>query len=257
MKNNFIRYYISFETLLMREIRRFMRIGVQTLLAPFISNILFLGIFAGLYYGDISRRSAYLHFITPGLITSAVIFSAYQNPVFSIVALKYLDTIKDFNYYPLKPFARMGAFVLAGAIRGILVGFMTYLAAAVFAGFRIDNPLQFWAFAFAVSAVFSTAGYLSGLYLSSFEMSNLIVSLVLTPLVYLGGVFFDTAILPQWLQAADSVNPLSAIIVISRHLYSASGILPHTHSVILLVAATGALFFAAYRATLKGIGIKI
>jgi len=259
MKIFYSRYFISFAALLNREILRFMRMGVQTLIAPFISNILFLGIFAGLFAGaaDSLKRVEYIAFITPGLIISAVISSAYQNPVFSLVSMKYNDTIKEFNYFPIRPVMRMSAFILAGAVRGLLVGVMTYLAAGIFTGFEIQNAVLFWSAVFLIASVFATAGYLSGLYLTSFESSNFIVSLILMPLVYLGGVFFDTASLPHPLREAGSLNPLSVMIGGVRSLYSGAASEPAAHSVVITAASILLLFVISCRATVKGTGIRV
>lgn len=257
MKTVRFRYFFSFVTLLEREIQRFMRIGVQTLLTPFISNILFLGIFAGLFSGDAAARKEYLSFITPGLIVSAIIFSAYQNPVFSVISMKYQDLLKDFNYYPMSPSGRMAGFILAGAVRGIFVGIMTYLAAAFFAGFSVSNPKLFWTYSFAVSVVFSTAGYLCGLYLTSFESANLIVSMILTPLIYLGGVFYDFSKLPEIVRTVNSFNPLSALITISRYIYSGGGEMPRLHSAVILTVSVLILYVISFRETKKGTGITV
>jgi ABC-2 type transport system permease protein len=253
------RYFISFETLCKREIKRFMRMGVQTLIAPFISNILFLGIFAGFFTGqtDGIKGIRYIFYITPGLVFSAVVMSAFQNPVFSIVTMKYQDTIRDFNLYPLKPYARMSAFIVAGSMRGFVIGVMTYLAAGIFSGYTIRFAAGFWTMIVLVSIIFSTAGYLAGTYVRSFEKSNFIVSMILTPLVYFGGVFFDTNKLPPLLRLINSFNPLSALIDFTRYSYSGIGKLPEAYSVILTVFLVILLFAASYRATVKGIGVKI
>ena len=256
----FVRYYISFQTLVIREIKRFMLIGVQTLVAPFISNILFLGIFAGFFagHGDKTVKGFdYISFITPGLIFSAVVSSAYQNPVFSIIMMKYQDTIKEFNYFPLKPLGRLGGFVIAGALRGFLVGIMTYLAAGLFAGYTIAHPVLFWLAVALVSLILSLAGYLTGIYMYSVEKSNFIVILILSPLVYLGGVFFNIDALPDFFRQIDSFNPFAVMISLTRYVYIGNGNIPDIAPLLITLGLILILFAASYRATVKGIGIKI
>jgi ABC-2 type transport system permease protein len=246
-------------TLLKREIMRFMKMGVQTLIAPFISNILFLGIFAGFFTGQTGGNQGmhYIPFIAPGLVFSAVVMSAYQNPVFSIITMKYHGMIHEFNLYPIKPFARMSAFIIAGTLRAFAIGLMTYIAIGIFAGFSIGFSFGFWGMIILISIIFSTAGYLSGMYMKSFESSNFMVSLILTPLVYLGGVFFDTGKLPPVLRLIDSFNPFSVLIDFTRYLYIGSGKLPAAYSVICVALLVVILFAASFHGTVKGIGVKI
>jgi len=254
------RYYISFQTLVIREIKRFMLIGVQTLVAPFISNILFLGIFAGFFagHGDKTVKGFdYISFITPGLIFSAVVSSAYQNPVFSIIMMKYQDTIKEFNYFPMKPLGRLGGFVIAGALRGFLVGIMTYFAAGLFSGYSIAHPVFFWLAVALVSLILSLAGYLTGIYMYSVEKSNFIVILILSPLVYLGGVFFNIETLPGIFRQIGFYNPFAVMISYTRYVYIGSGSLPGLFPSMMTLLLILILFAVSYRATVKGIGIKI
>ena len=255
----FMRYWISFETLVMREIRRFLRIGIQTLIAPFVSNILFLGIFAGFFAGSGKNISGtdYIMFITPGLIFSAVVSSAYQNPVFSIITMKYQDTIWEFNYFPMKPIARLGGFVLSAGLRGVLVGVMTYLAAGLFSGFTIAFPAAFWFLISLVSLILAVAGYLTGICMYSVEKSNFIVILILSPMVYLGGVFFDIATLPDIIRVISMYNPFAVMIDFTRYVYVGHGRIPEFWPIFCTVALVIFLFIVSYRATLKGTGIKI
>jgi len=171
--------------------------------------------------------------------------------------MKYQDTIKEFNYFPMKPLGRLGGFVIAGALRGFLVGIMTYLAAGLFAGYTIANPVFFWLIIGVVSLILSLAGYLTGVYMYSVEKSNFIVILILSPLVYLGGVFFNIDALPDLFRQIDSFNPFAVMISLTRYVYIGKGNIPDIAPLLITMGLILILFAASYRATVKGIGIKI
>ena len=216
-----IRAAVSFHTLLKRELIRIFRLSIQTLLGPLISNLLFLGIFAGMFAGRsvTVEGVSYLQFITPGLIFSAATLSGFQNPLFSVMILKYQDTIRDFALFPLPDIGRMTAFALAGGIRGLMVGAATWLAAGVFVGFDIYLPVAFWGFIFAAALLVSLGGYMTGMLFDSMEKSNFIVSLVLTPLIYMSGIFFEVRSLPGVWSTVAAHNPLAVLTGLTRSLY--------------------------------------
>src|SRR4030042_4919668 len=139
MQNILFYNLVGFYTLLKREISRFMKVYIQTLVAPLLSNILFLGIFGGM----LKTREVgidgvgYLSYLVPGLCAMGAIFSAFQNPAFSLIPQKYTNTVYDLNSYPLTNFEKVFAFILGGTIRGFLIGILTYLATILFIGYNI------------------------------------------------------------------------------------------------------------------------
>jgi len=205
--------WIGFRTLFQREVMRYLKLAVQTLVAPFLSNLLFLGIFGGL----MSTRSVepgavpYIRFLIPGLVFMGAFLSAFQNPLFSIVAMKYQNTLQDLCQYPLSATSRFFAFSLAGALRGFLVGVMTYAAAGFFGGFTLQHPMLFWLYIAGISFVAASGGIVMGLLLDSFEKTNFVVALILTPAMFLAGVFHmaGSSVL---LDLTARFNPLSALV---------------------------------------------
>ena len=253
-----LRSYISFHTLLKRELIRIFRLSVQTLLGPLISNLLFLGIFAGMFAGRTVTVEgvSYLQFITPGLIFSAATLSGFQNPLFSVMILKYQDTIRDFALFPLPDLGRMTAFALAGGIRGVMVGAATWLAAGVFVGFDIYMPVAFWVFIFTVALIVSLGGYMTGMLFDSMEKTNFIVSLVLTPLIYLSGIFFEVRSLPGVWRTIAAHNPLAVLTGLTRSLYLENYPAPSEPlQIVSLMFFFVSIVGGGWYVTQKGIGI--
>jgi len=245
-------------TLMKREVHRFMKVYVQTLISPLISNLLYLAIFGG----TLSSRHVtighvgYLKFLVPGLCVMGVIFSSFQNPSFSIVAHKFQNTIMDFNSYPLSNFEKLVGFVFGGTCRGIIIGGVTYGATIPFAGAWIAHPILFFLSLGLVGITFSSIGVISGLYVKTFEGTNFFLSIVLTPVTYLAGVFFQVSSLPGVLSHIALLNPLFPLVSCVRYMYlgvSEGNILVNG---IYAVVVTVFFFAAAYYFIKKGVGLK-
>lgn len=211
--------WIGFKTLFMREVMRYLKLAVQSLVAPFLSNLLFLSIFGGLMPGRSDPSGAsYIRFLVPGLVFMGAFLSAFQNPLFSIVGMKYQNTLQDLCQYPISALSRYLAFSLAGALRGFLVGVMTYAAAGFFGGYSLQHPFLFWAFIAGVSFVAASGGIVIGLFLDSFEKTNFVVSLILTPALFLAGVFHVRGT-SAWLDLIARFNPLSVLVGQGRFFF--------------------------------------
>ncbi len=213
--------WVGFVTLFRRETMRYLRLPVQTIAAPFLSNLLFLGVFGGFLYSraPLAGGASYLGFLVPGLIFSGAFMSAFQNPMFSLLTMKYSDTLKEFRHYPLGVFSKFLGFASAGALRGLLVAAMTWAAAGIFAGYRIQQPLLFWLFVLAIAFAASAGGIAFGLRLGSFEKGNFLVGLVLTPAMYLGGIFYDVGSSGPVFRALARYSPFTAPVGVARLLY--------------------------------------
>lgn len=249
---------IGFLTLLKREIHRFLKVPVQTILAPLLSNLLFLGIFGGM----LATRQVeiegvgYLHFLVPGLATMGAIFAAFQNPSFSLISQKFQNTINDLNTYPISNTEKTLAFILGGTFRGVLVGILTYVATIVFVGYKIEYPLLFILALVAASFIFASIGLLAGLLLNNFEKMNFVLSLIITPLAYLGGVFLEISKLPGLLSSTRYMNPVYPLVNITRYTYL--GVYEGNIFVDVFVAAVLLISFFLIAAYIfkKGFGIK-
>lgn len=249
---------IGFITLLNREIHRFMKVSVQTILAPLLSNILYLGIFGGMLQ---TRQVGidgvnYLQFLVPGLAAMGAVFASFQNPSFSIISQKYQNTIQDLNSYPISNIEKSLAFILGGMFRGVLVGVLTYVATIIFVGFKIEYPLFFLLSLVATSFIFASLGLISGLVLNNFEKMNFVLSIIITPLAYLGGVFFEISKLPGLLSGIRYINPIYPLVNVSRYAYIGAcegNIRLHIFIAAALIISS---FLTALYIFKKGIGIK-
>ncbi|WKY48122.1 ABC transporter permease [Eubacteriaceae bacterium ES3] len=248
----------GFLSLLNREIHRFMKVPVQTVLAPLISNILYMMIFGGM----LQTREVgidginYLHFLVPGLATMGAILAAFQNPAFSIISQKFQNTIQDLNSYPISNTEKILAFVFGGVFRGVLVGLLTYVATIFFVGYQIAYPPLFVLALMTTSFVFASAGLIAGLAFENFEKMNFILSIVITPLTYLGGVFFEVSKLPGVMSAIKYINPIFPLVNVVRFTYVGvceGSIVVHVTLTIMIVIIT---FSAAAYFFKKGMGIK-
>lgn len=249
----------GFWTLLQREIHRFMKVFIQTILAPLLSNILFLGVFgAVLKTREVSVEGVgYLSFLVPGLVTMGAIMSSFQNPSFSIISQKFQNILQDLNTYPLSDVEKSLAFILGGTFRGLLVGTLTYVSTAFFVGFSIANPWLFFLSILMTSFIFASIGMLSGLVFDGFEKLNFLLALVITPLTYMGGVFFELTKLPGALSYLRYINPIYPLVNITRYAYVSvyEGNLIYQGCMGVLFSI--GFFMAALAVMKKGYGLKV
>jgi len=213
--------WISFWTVFRRESMRYLKIAVQTVFAPFLSQLLCLAVFGGMYGSRaVSEEGiSFLRFLVPGIVFSGAVLTAFQNPVSSIIAMKYQGTLKDYCLYPISPVARFTAFALSGAVRGSLVGAMIYAASGFFAGFSIAHPGAFWAYVFAVSFLAAGIGTAFGFRADTYERGNFVTGLILTPAMFLSGVYYDYRAAGGVLGTIARYNPLTAFVSIGRDAY--------------------------------------
>jgi ABC-2 type transport system permease protein len=253
------RAWIGFLTLLDREVKRYLKLSVQTIGAPFLANILFLAVFGSLLTARSSGIEGvpYVRVLIPGLVLMGAITSAFQNPLFSLVSMKYQNTLTDLGQYPLSASSRLLAFSLAGALRGVLVAAMTFAAAGLFHGFEMGRPVLFWLFVAAVSFVAAAGGVAAGLHLDTFEKANLFVSLVLVPSLYLGGVFSAVDGASRWLALVARYDPLTFLVGQARRFYLGGGAVEAPVTILLSAALGVASVGLAVSATASGRGMKI
>jgi ABC-2 type transport system permease protein len=249
----------GFYTLLKKEIVRFTKVYIQSMIAPLLSNMLFLGVFGGMLKTREVGLSGvgYLEFLVPGLVAMGAIFAAFQNPSFSLIAQKYQGILQDLNAYPLSAFEKVMAFVLGGTFRGVMIGAMTYVATIYFIGYKIEYPFHFFGMLVAASFIFASVGTIAGLHFHSFEKMSFMLAIVLTPLAYFGGVFFEISRLPGALSGLAKFNPLFPVINLIRYAYLGvyEGNLLLQLAYVLFFAFFA--FFIAYRSFKKGIGLKL
>jgi ABC-2 type transport system permease protein len=202
--------WIGLRTLLVKETRRFLRVWGQTLGQPVITTSLYFLVFGFALGGRVREIDGvpYVRFIVPGLVMLALIQNAFLNTASSMFIHKVQGTIVDLLVAPLSAVELLIAFTLAAVLRGVWVGAITWLVAAIFTGFHIAHPVWTMVFALLVSTTFALIGLCIAIWSDKFEQLNLIPTFVITPLTFLGGVFYSAHMLPEPWAMITRANPI-------------------------------------------------
>lgn len=201
---------IGFQTLLTKEVKRFLKVPAQTLAQPVVMTTLYFLVFGFALGGRVREVDgvSYLHFIVPGLIMLSVIQNAFLNTSSSLFVAKLQGTIVDLLVAPLTPGEVLGAFVLGGVLRGLMVGLIVWLVAATFSGFHVAHVGWAVLFGALVAAAFALLGMAVAIHSDKFEQLNIVPTFIITPLTFLGGVFYSAHMLPapwDWLTRANPI----------------------------------------------------
>lgn len=210
---------IAFETIVIKEIRRFSRIWVQTLVPPAITIALYFVIFGNLVGRRVGEMGGfqYMEFIVPGLIMMSVIQNSYSNVVSSFFSQKFQRSIEELLVSPVPNYVILTGFVVGGMARGLAVGAIVTTLSLFFADIQIAHPVITVTVILLTSVVFSLAGFINAVYANSFDDISIVPTFVLTPLIYLGGVFYSTQMLPPFWQAVSAFNPIFYMVNTFRY----------------------------------------
>ncbi|CDH20143.1 putative transport protein (ABC superfamily,membrane) [Xenorhabdus bovienii str. kraussei Quebec] len=217
-------YWVALKTLWMKEITRFGRIWVQTLLPPVITMSLYFVIFGNLVGSRIGEMGgfSYMQFIVPGLIMMSVITNSYANVSSSFFGAKFQGSIEEVLVAPVPTHIVIAGFVGGGVTRGVCVGILVTLVSQLFVPVQIHSWSMVVITLLATSILFSLAGLLNAIYAKTFDDISIIPTFVLTPLTYLGGVFYSLTLLPEFWQIVSKLNPI--VYMISGFRYGFLGI---------------------------------
>ena len=185
---------VSLITLIRKEIKRYLRIWVQTLVPPAVTMSLYFVIFGSLIGPRIGTMDGldYIQFMIPGLIMMSVITSSYANVVSSFYSVKFQKSIEELLVSPMPNWAILIGFVMGGVSRGVLIGCIVFCVSLFFyPSFTIVNPLLTISVLFLTAILFSLMGFINAIFADSFDDISIIPTFVLTPLIYLGGVFYS------------------------------------------------------------------
>lgn len=217
-------YWVALKSIWEKEINRFARIWVQTLLPPVITMTLYFIIFGNLIgsrIGDMHGIS-YMQFIVPGLIMMAVITNAYANVSSSFFSAKFQRNIEELLVAPVPAHIIIAGYVGGGVARGICVGALVTLISLLFVPFHVHSWPMVAVTLLMTAILFSLAGLLNGVFARTFDDISLVPTFVLTPLTYLGGVFYSLTLLPPFWQMVSKLNPV--VYMISGFRYGFLGI---------------------------------
>ncbi|MEK6950273.1 MAG: ABC transporter permease [Nanoarchaeota archaeon] len=201
---------IGFYALTEREVKRFLRIWQQTIIPPMITSLLFLLIF-GFSLGSRIREVdgiSYIDFILPGLVMMGILMSAYTNTSSSVYISKFQGNIQEWLVAPLSYWQIIFGLTLAAVLRALLVGAGIIAVGLFFVSLSLQNVLVILYFALLVSLLFSFAGIATGLWAANFDQVNVFATFIITPLTYLGGVFYSIQMLPPFWKTMAQFNPI-------------------------------------------------
>lgn len=251
-------HLIAFQTILLKEILRFVRIWIQTLLPPAVTTLLYFVIFGRLIGDRIGPLDgiAYIDFIAPGLILMAVISNAYANVVSSFYSSKFQRHIEELLVSPVPNTLIVLGYIAGGIARGLCVGVVVTLIAAAFADLGLHHAGVLVLVSVLTAALFSLAGLINGVYAKSFDDISLIPTFVLTPLTYLGGVFYSIHMLPEFWQQVSLFNPI--LYMINAFRYGLLGVsdIPIVQALVIITAFVAVLFAYALWLLERGVGLR-
>lgn len=250
---------IALQTLFFREIHRFMRIWSQTLLPPAITMSLYFIIFGKFIGSQIQHIDGftYIQYIVPGLIMMSIITNAYSNTASSFFLTKFNKSIEEMLVSPMPSLITLLGFMFGGTVRGILVGMIVVVVSFLFTHVPIAHPLVIIAMGILASMMFSLGGLINGIYAKRFDDISFIPTFVLTPLTYLGGVFYSVKQLPESWQRVSMFNPILDIVDTFRYGMLGTSDLNIVVGFSLVTTLFIVMFFWAWWLLVRGTGIKV
>ena len=250
---------VAYRALVSREINRIFRIWAQTLIPPVINAFLYMTIFGALIgprIGNIleGQQVPYINFIIPGIVMMAVIVHSYSNVVSSFFSIKFHRSIEEITVAPVHPLTIMLGFITGGVIRGCTVGVIVTLASMLFTDIAITHLGLTFAVMVLTAVLFSTGGLINAIYANSFDEISLIPTFVLTPLTYLGGIFYSIELLPDFWRGLSLLNPVLYMINGLRYGYIGVSDIDVYRS--LAIIALFCVIFAAVALTMLSRGTR-
>jgi len=253
-----MKHSVAFQTILFKEVYRFARIWPQTVLPSAVTTSLYFLIFGTLIGGRIGAMQGiqYIDFIVPGVVLMSVITNSYSNVVSSFYSTKFQRHIEELLISPVPSWVILTGYVGGGVARGLVVGSVVMLIAAIFTDLKLVHPGVIVGVFFMTAILFSLAGFLNALFANSFDDISIIPNFVLTPLVYLGGVFYSIDLLPEIWRKIALGNPI--LHMISAFRYGFLGISEVNVTLALLIIAGFIVVLTAWSLFLlhRGTGLK-
>jgi ABC-2 type transport system permease protein len=252
------RILTAFLTIIIKEVSRFLRIWGQTILPPAVSMTLYFIIFGSLIGPRIGSMGGfgYMEFIAPGIIMMAIINNSYSNVVSSFFGAKFQRHIEEMLIAPIPDAVILAGYVFGGVARGLIVGLVVTIVALLFTHLRIHNYFVVISIVTLTSVLFSLGGFINAVYARNFDDISIIPTFVLTPLIYLGGVFYSIDMLPEFWQGVSRFNPI--LYMVNTFRYGILGVadIDITHAFAIILLFTVALTVYALVLLKRGTGLK-
>src|SRR6056297_21309 len=250
--------WYALSTLIIKEYTRIVRIWVQTIVPPAITMTLYFIIFGSLIGRRIGQMDGYnyMEFIAPGLIMLAVITHSYGNVVSSFFGAKFGRHIEEMLVSPMPNSLILIGHVAGGVIRGLMVGAIVTFVALFFTRLQVQHPWVVLSTVVLTSIVFSLGGFINAVFAKKFDDISIVPTFVLTPLTYLGGVFYSISLLPEFWQAVSRANPILYMVNAFRYGVLGTSDIPIGTAYAIIFVAIGLLYTFSLYLLNKGIGIR-
>ncbi|ARD44834.1 ABC transporter permease [Colwellia sp. PAMC 21821] len=252
------RNIIALKSIMHKEIHRFMRIWVQTLVPPAITISLYFVIFGSLIGSRIGQMGGfdYMSFIVPGLIMMSVITNSYSNVASSFFSAKWQRNVEEMLVAPVPNWVIVAGYVGGGMARGMLVGAIVTIVSMFFVDIQIHNIWVIIVTVALTSATFALGGLINAIFAGSFDDISIIPTFILTPLTYLGGVFYSISLLPDFWQGVSQINPIVYMVNAFRYGFLGISDVSLTLSFAVLGVFIVSLYTIAMVLITKGIGLR-
>ena len=249
---------VALFTIARREVARILRIWGQTLVPPAITMTLYFLIFGNLIGSRIGTMDGitYMDFIVPGLVMMAVIQNAYGNISSSFFGAKFGRHVEELLVSPMPNWVILGGYVAGGILRGLMVGAIVLAIAMLFTKVRIPHPLVTLSTVVLGAAIFSLAGFVNAVYAKKFDDIAIVPTFILTPLTYLGGVFYSVKLLPDWAEAATHANPIFYMVNAFRYGLLGVSDVPLWVAFALMLGFVAALAALGLWLLKRGVGLR-
>lgn len=251
--------WISFYTIIRKDVVRILRIWPQTFLPSIVTSALYFlifGSFLGSRIGQVQGVS-YIAFVVPGLVMLSVVMNSYMNSSFTMFSAKFFSrTIDEILVSPTPPWIIIAGFVSSAMLRGIMTGVLVLAVALFFTHLSVYSVASIAVFIVLTSLIFALAGLINGVYAKSIDGINIVPTFILTPLVYLGGVFYSTELLPGFWGALTKFDPIFYLINGLRYGFLGISDVSLAISLAILFVLTGVLLLANWYLIRTGLGLK-
>lgn len=252
------RNLVALGTIVRREVNRIVRIWGQTLVPPAITMALYFLIFGGLIGSRIGDMGGYtyMEFIVPGLVMMSVIQNSYANISSSFYGAKFGRHVEELLVSPMPNWVILTGYVTGAVLRGLVVGAMVLLIAMLFTKVRIPHPIVTLTTVLLGATIFALAGFVNAVYAKKFDDIAIVPTFILTPLTYLGGVFYSVKLLPPWAEAATHANPVFYMVNAFRYGLLGSSDVPLWVAYTLMLGFALALAVLALWLLKRGVGLR-
>tara|TARA_Y100000389_G_scaffold204898_1_gene260612 strand:+ start:8061 stop:8834 length:774 start_codon:yes stop_codon:yes gene_type:complete len=249
---------IAVKTIIRKEMNRVLRIWVQTIVPPAITMTLYFIIFGNLIGRRIGTMDGYdyMQYIAPGLIMMSVITNSYGNVVSSFFGAKFSGYIQEMLVSPMSYASIIIGHVSGGVLRGMLVGLLVTIIALFFTRIEVVHPFIMLSVVLLSSIVFSLAGFINAIFARKFDDITIVPTFILTPLTYLGGIFYSISLLPDFWQSASKLNPILYMVNAFRYGILGTSDINIYYAYIILIVFMILLFFVSILLMKKGVGIR-